>query len=50
MRASLRRALVLLIATVAVGLAAATATTSSALADPQCPAGTNWDGRLMVCR
>jgi hypothetical protein len=50
MRATLRRAVTLVVATAAIALGAATISSAPAVAEPVCLAGTNWDGVLKVCR
>ena len=51
MSITLRNCLVTLIAAVAVALGAAPVHAgSTVLADPVCPAGTNWDNGIHACR
>ena len=50
MRATLRRALTLMVTAAALALGATAVSSAPASAEPVCQAGTNWDGVLKVCR
>ena len=50
MRATLRRAVTLMVTAAALALGATAVSSAPASADTVCQAGTNWDGVLKVCR
>ena len=50
MRATLRRAVILVVTAAALATGVATVASAPAAAEPVCQAGSNWDGVLKICR
>ncbi|WP_306207329.1 hypothetical protein [Actinoplanes sp. RD1] len=50
MRTNLRRAVILVVTAAALIPGVAAVASAPAVAVPECPAGSNWDGILKICR